>query len=318
LTDFQHFFDSVRTVIEDAHESEFRSDRRTESLEGLSGESIVACLQGLVRNIPGKPNSCYVEIGVFRGLTLLSTSLSNPDVQCIGIDNFSLFDPNHENFDFVNQQIKDLNIPNARILNMDFEEALLNLDAHLNGAQIGVLFIDGPHDYRSQLVALLEAKQYFTDDVVIVIDDSNYSHVRQSTADFLVANDDFALIFEAYTESHPANMEPVAKAACMKGWWNGVNVVVRDSEKLLPRNLPSTDSKVPYYESHDVFRHEFAEIAIDALRYATNLLDGDATTEESAREKLKNTLQNHRKKFPDRFVFQNTNSGGLPEFKMHA
>jgi hypothetical protein len=36
--------------------------------------------------------------------------------------------------------------------------------------------------------------------------------------------------FEAYTRCHPENMDTPHTAQARNGWWNGVNVLVRDPE----------------------------------------------------------------------------------------
>jgi hypothetical protein len=318
LASFKEHFDNLRKDILEAQDSGTLGNQKSLELEGLSGESLVGCLQRFTRFLSRDPNTCYLEIGVFRGLTLVSTSMVNPDVTCYGIDNFSLFDEGHENLEIVTKNIERLNISNAHMLNLDFEEALDDLDALTNGKHVGVLFVDGPHDYRSQIITLLKAKRHLSDKAVIVVDDSNYAHVRQANADFLESNDEFALIFEAYTQSHPANMDDSAKASSLKKWWNGVNILVHDPEHLIERSLPSVNSKDRFFLSHDVFRHEFVESAIEALRYASGLIDGDESGELQARSKLKETLEEHREKFPNRFPFQNTSSSGLTEFKLHV
>ena len=51
-------------------------------------------------------NNIYVEIGSYRGFTLIHNSIYNKHTKIIGIDNFSLFDKNGENFKFIKNQIK--------------------------------------------------------------------------------------------------------------------------------------------------------------------------------------------------------------------
>ena len=116
---------------------------------------------------------------------------------------------------------------------MDYEFALDNLNKFLKkDEKVGVFFIDGPHDYRSQLIPLLKIEKYLTNKSIIIIDDANYAHVRQATKDFLSINNSFKLLYEAYTESHVANLEESKKQNILDGWWNGVNIIVKD-EKII-------------------------------------------------------------------------------------
>jgi hypothetical protein len=286
-------------------------------LAGFSGEKLMAWLHGVTALLCG-PETVYVEIGVFQGLTLISTAAKNPHVACFGIDNFSLFNEGHENLNTVYDRMKRLGVGNATIINLDFEEALEGLDRHLGARKIGVFFVDGAHDYRSQLVSLLKSKEYLAEDCVIVIDDSNYAHVRQANADFLRSEPEFALLFEAYTPGHVANLNSAQKEAAIAGWWNGVNVMVRDREHLIERRYPREESKQMYFDSHDVFRHEFAELAFPALKAAQDLLTAMPEEAEKTVAQIKSLLADQRRRHPERFRHQNTSSAGLPQFALYG
>jgi hypothetical protein len=285
-------------------------------LSGFSGEKLVGCLQRFTRMAGSLGETCYVEIGVFQGLTLLSTALANPDVPCYGVDNFSLFNPGGENAHVVRSRMQALGIENATILDMDFEDALANFPDALGGRKVGVFFVDGAHDYRSQLVPLLKIRPHLAERAVVVVDDANYPHVRQATADFLAAAPDMRLLFEAYTPCHPANMDEDHKREALAGWWNGVHVLVSDPDGDLPDMQPPLEPRDLYFLSHDVFRHEFAECALDGLRYGEALLKG-GEEEGNARRKLAQTLQAHRERHPGRFAFQNTYSATLPAWRIN-
>ena len=51
----------------------------------------------------------------------------------MGIDNFSLFNEDGNNKKIVEERINKLNINNVKLLDMDFETALNNLDKYLEG-----------------------------------------------------------------------------------------------------------------------------------------------------------------------------------------
>ena len=92
------------------------------------------------------------------------------------------------------------------LIERDYEDALEALGNHIGDTKIGLYFVDGPHDYRSQLMCLLLATPFLSESAVIVVDDCNYPWVRLANRDFLISNPSFKLIFEAYTECHPGNM----------------------------------------------------------------------------------------------------------------
>jgi hypothetical protein len=307
----------LRAIALEAQQAEFRGSAYGDILTGLSGRKLMQCLQRFTQALCNQ-DTVYVEIGVFQGLTLISNAQANPSVPCFGIDNFSLFNEGRDNLAIVEGRIAKSGVKNAYVINLDYEEALRSLDHHIGSRKVGVFFVDGPHDYRSQLVPLLLAKPYLAGSCAIFVDDSNYAHVRQANGDFLRSHPEFALLFEAYTKAHVANLSPAEKEEVMASWWNGLNVMVRDPSGLLPRSYPPEDAKHLYVESHEVFRHEFAELAFSALMAAQRTLDGPIGEAEAANSELKAEMIEHRRLYPGRFRNQNTHSSNLPSFTIHA
>lgn len=236
-------------------------------LQGLSGDRLIGMLQRLAQL--GDMARCYAEIGVYRGLTLISVAKAAPNAAVFGIDNFSQFDPNGENRGFVEARIDENNLTNVTLLNDDFEAAVPRLNDCLQGRRVGTFFVDGPHDYRSQLMCLELMKPWLAEFAVIVVDDSNYLHVRQANKDFLVVHPEFKLLFEAYTPCHPDNMTSSELNDAKRGWWNGVNVLVHDPNDELQRSYPETDSARAFFLNdhlvHGSGIAEYADVAIDVV-----------------------------------------------------
>src|SRR5690242_8788717 len=84
------------------------SERGLDVLGGLSGRKTIGALQRLVSLFDADATACYVEVGVYRGLTLLTTALHAPRMPCFGIDNFSLLDPDGVNLGIVRKRIAEL------------------------------------------------------------------------------------------------------------------------------------------------------------------------------------------------------------------
>lgn len=238
-------FEKIAGLIKDANQNGllFESD----VLTGFSGHKLIGTLQRMAQfNVTA--DKVYLEVGVFQGLTLLSVaSVTEHDV--FGVDNFAFFDPEEKNYGIVKARREKLKLVNAKIINVDYEDALENIKKYIGDRKIGVYFIDGPHDYRSQLVCLLLAKPYLADDAIILIDDANYRHVRQANSDFLKSHPEYKLIFEAYSPRHPSNMPPEMKEEAIKGWWDGLNVIVRDKQNVLSPMFPATHRSREVYEN---------------------------------------------------------------------
>jgi hypothetical protein len=308
-------FDAIRAVLVRAAEGPAPVFDFGGVLTGFSGERLLACLHGLTAALCGHER-VYLEIGVFQGLTLISNARVNSNIKCFGIDNFSLFNDGRDNFGIVRERMSRLGVTNATIINRDFEDALDELGSHIGRNKIGVFFVDGAHDYRSQLVSLLKAKPYLARGCAIVVDDANYGHVRQANADFLRSHPDFALLMEGYTSGHMANLTGDDRDAAAAGFWNGVNILIHDPEHRMGRAFPREEPKDLYFQSHDVFRHEFAELAFPALKALQEVLDSKSG-DSSAIEDVLRSFAAHRSEHPGRFRHQNTGSEGLPAFQLH-
>ena len=257
----------ILKAIHQAESEGLLTDEKSDILSGYSGNMLMGSLQRLAALYEKDLEACYLEVGVFQGLTLLSVANSCPKLTCYGIDNFSQFDPKGENLGIVNYRAEKLGINNKVLINEDYEDALESLDSHTNNQRVGLYFVDGPHDYRSQLMCLELALPYLHDRATIIIDDCNYCHVRQANRDFLVTHPEFKLVFEAYTNCHPGNMTAEKEDEARKGWWNGVNILARDPENLLQTMYPPTGRSRSLYENeHITHAAKNSELAPQALK----------------------------------------------------
>lgn len=229
-------------------------------LEGLSGARLIGALQRLAALLT--PAQAYVEVGVYRGATLLSVAGANPGVACFGIDNFAFFDHDGQNRAIVETRRRELGASNAAVIDLDYEDALEALPTHIGDRHVGLFFVDGPHDYRSQLMCLELIRPWLADEAVVLIDDCNYGHVRQANRDFLRVHPELKLAFEAYTPAHPKNLTGEEARAAREGWWNGVNVLVTDPEdRLAPAYPPTERNRTLFENEHLVHAMRAAELA---------------------------------------------------------
>jgi hypothetical protein len=307
----QAFFRQVIQAISAADCDGLVSDKGRDVLGGLSGRATVGALQRLVGLVEGHDSLCYLEIGVFQGLSLLSVAIEHPGFACFGIDNFSILDPKGENLGIIKDRTKRLNAVNAHLINQDYEAALEALSHHIGNRKVAVFFIDGAHDYRSQLMALLLIRPYLAERAVIVVDDANYFDVRQSTRDFLIAHPEFKMIFEAYSPGHPANLDRATLERHEGGWLNGVNVLVLDHENILPVMLPRVEplARDLYVNEWLVHRHRYAELAPQALDLAAATLEGTAPDPTQ----LRAAFEAGKTRFASRHTDRNLHCDGLPE-----
>ncbi len=238
-------------------------------LSGLSGEKIISLLRNMAPVLLAN-ETAYLEVGVFQGLSLLSVAGSVPESKAYGIDNFAFFDSEGKNMKIVNERMQKLGIKNADIINEDYENALERLSTYTANRKIALYFVDGPHDYRSQLMCLLLIRPHLAATAVIVIDDCNYRHVRQANRDFLLTNPEYKLIFQAYTKAHPSNLIGDDRKDAERGWWNGINVIVKDSNnQFLPFYPPTLRDRTLFENDHTLHTVRYPE----ALKKYSGLID---------------------------------------------
>ncbi|MFQ5864011.1 MAG: class I SAM-dependent methyltransferase [bacterium] len=283
-----------------------------DSSTGFSGKKIIGLLQRLTPIFEDDDTACYLEVGVFKGLTLLSTAISSPNLICFGIDNFAFFDPKKENLSYVKSRLAKYELKNVHIINSDYESAFSDLHSYIGKKKIAVYFIDGPHDYRSQILTLFLALPYLHENAVIIVDDCNYRHVRQANNDFLIINPKWKLIFEAYTHCHPDNMTDDMSYLAREGWWNGVNVLVKDSaNELIPMYPPTESSRKLYENDHIIHGARFAEVVPQLLDFFQSILRLNLYKAGKSSIKLILNCARNKNDFKSRFDSMNTFSADL-------
>ena len=241
----------------------FRKIKILNDYKSLTGKKTIQFINYFTNKICNRKLH-YVEIGVFRGNSIINNALnSSSKIRMIGIDNFSFFKNVGKNFKYVKNNLKKNKLKNVKILKIDFEKAFEYLLK--KKIKIGVLYIDGPHDYRSQLISLEKYKKLLSINSVIIVDDANYYHVRKATQDFLNNNLDFKLIYQKYSTKHIANSSSKEKEILKNNFLNGINIIInkknkyfKNKEKKIKFQKNEIKLKKIFIDSHEIFRHYYA------------------------------------------------------------
>jgi hypothetical protein len=295
-----------------AERGELLREYERDLLVGYSGTKLIAVLQRLASEFLADADACYLEVGVFQGLTLLSVAGAVPGMACYGVDNFAFFDPERRNLGIVESRRSALGISNAAVLNADYEDALLSLASTLGPRKVAVYFVDGPHDYRSQLMCLEMALPHLHPDAIVVVDDCNYAHVRQANSDFLMTHPEFKLIFEAYTPCHPGNMAADEQARARDGWWNGVNVLMRDTaDRLEPMLPPTVRDRRRFEAEHIAHAAEIPDLGADTGRLLSAIHHVRPLRFIREVWRLKQLTRQRSAAYSGRYPGMNTDSGDL-------
>ena len=151
----------------------------------------------------------YLEIGSWKGSTLLAASYRNPGT-FLGVDNFTEFGGSPDDF-----------VQHTHAWYRDCRFRLLQTDAWaLDPAQVApidVYFYDGGHTEDEQYRAFTHFTDAFADTFIAVVDDWNELPVRHGTLRaFLDLRYRVLQDWDLFTDGNPDR----------GGWWNGVYVAV--------------------------------------------------------------------------------------------
>jgi protein O-GlcNAc transferase len=154
-----------------------------------------------------EPGESYVEIGSFKGASLIAASRAW-DGDVVAIDDFSMGEGSRERLERNLERFGG----HAEILEGDAFELLRG--GALEGRRVGVYYYDAAHDYESQLEALRLIEPHLAERALLIVDDSDWERVDRAIADYLA-------------------MEPRARELVRLGgkdrghpeWWEGVSVI---------------------------------------------------------------------------------------------
>jgi predicted O-methyltransferase YrrM len=189
-------------------------DRRFRDLladvPGMATENKVALLNLAAAHLG--PGEAYLEVGSFKGLSLIGAMLGNPGRRFYAIENFLEFNPDGTARDELEANLARWAGPGrARVLEGDCFDLL----AGGRGPRepVGVYFYDGAHGRLPHYLALGVAERWLADRALVVIDDASWPIVARATDRYMAAHPGYRLLFDlaAEREEDPR-------------WWNGVRV----------------------------------------------------------------------------------------------
>jgi hypothetical protein len=163
----------------------------------------------------------YLNVGVANGFALLAGMARNTDKKCIGVDQFSPTAAARGGFI---KRFERLRGPDHAYYETDFRKYLT--ESH--SQPLGVYVIDGQSTYADQLDGLKLAEPYFARGCLVLVDDTNWPHVREANFDFLKASAfEYRMVLDVQT---PRTGHPT--------FWNGVMLFERGKRKSAAGSNP--------------------------------------------------------------------------------
>lgn len=204
----------VQNSIALADKGHSRLNAHQLSISGMSSPKV----RHFLNNLCTFPETSYLEIGVWKGSTLVSALYQNQGnvSKAIAIDNFSQFNNENTRQEFTNNCNSFL--PEFKEKLQFFSADCFNIDkASIFTKPVNIYFYDGDHTALAQELAFTYYNGILDDVFIAIVDDWNYAHAREATlAAFKKLN--YSVL---YDRELPANYN-----GDVNNWWNGLYVAV--------------------------------------------------------------------------------------------
>ena len=199
-------FDQLAKLAAARYPSDRRLAEVLTEVPGMATENKLMLLNLAVAHLAG--GEVYVEVGCYKGASIVGAARGNSTARIFACDNFSKFDGTEEilrgNIDrYARGQVVFSNMASREFLHA----------APWRPAPVGAYFYDGGHSFTDQFEALQYALPSLADDAAVIIDDTNKREARAADALFARMVPGFELVLDLRT---PRNHHPT--------WWNGVQV----------------------------------------------------------------------------------------------
>ena len=200
------FADPAR-LARSRHPSDRSLSQILKNVPGMATENKLALLNAAVSALG--ENEVYVEVGCYKGASIVGAATGNPHARIFACDNFSQFDGVAEAL----RRTLDVHTAPGQVTfyDLDFRDFFTN--ASWRPARVGAYFYDGGHSFRDQFEGVARALPYLADDALIIIDDTNKRAARSANQLVARAVPGLELILDLRTAG---NHSPT--------WWNGVQV----------------------------------------------------------------------------------------------
>ena len=195
--------------------NDFQGARPVVDVTGMSSPRVCTLLNRLVASLPVGEH--YLEVGTWRGLTLLSAASGNTGKVCIACDKFRFWG-RFTGFGWRVRRAFEENLRRfrSRSAYIDFHHMTcerLFAEDRVQGP-IGVYFFDGDHSYRGTRFGIAAAAPVLATRAIVLVDDWRHNEVRQGTRDgFSEAG--LRVLWERELIDGRNNQD---------GWWNGLGI----------------------------------------------------------------------------------------------
>jgi hypothetical protein len=202
----------VKQSIKNAHAEQSKISQDVLNVEGMSSPRI----RHLLNNLGSWRNTSYLEVGLWKGSTFVSTLFANDKsvTQAIGIENWGEFNGLHARPAFKANVAKLLAKRSFTVLEQD----CFTVDKAKFAKKVSLYLYDGDHSMEAHKKGMTYFADVLASPAVILVDDWNRCQERQGTYDGFT-EERLSVIYEDYLPK-------------VQGFWEGFYAaVVRKSSE---------------------------------------------------------------------------------------
>lgn len=194
--------------------NDFEGATHLVDVEGMSSPKVCRFLNRLVAAMD--PGERYLEVGSWKGRTLLSAARHNAGRVCVGCDKFRIFG-RYTGFGYKARRALKRNLERyaadrATIQFYDMPSARFFREPRLDGP-VGVYFYDGDHSYGGTRRSVAAGARWLSPRAVVLVDDWNVPRIQSGANDGLRDAGVRVLWRRALEGDHTE-----------RTWWNGLGV----------------------------------------------------------------------------------------------
>jgi predicted O-methyltransferase YrrM len=179
-----------------------------EAVPGLARANNLALLNLVARCL--SPGETYVEVGAFRGTSLIGAMLGNEALDFVAIDDFSRGDGGREQLE---RNLAGFGL-DGRVTILEGDAFELLRSGALADRRIGAYYYDAAHTYEQQRDGLVLAEPYLVDGALVTVDDTDWDFVDAAVRDYLDSRPDVRSVVKIG-----------GKDSGRPWWWEGVQVL---------------------------------------------------------------------------------------------
>ncbi len=165
----------------------------------------------------------YLEVGSFKGLSIIAAMLGNPEPRFVAVESFREFGVDREETGA--ELLANLERWGVRDRLTVHEEDCFRLFGKpgLLEGPVGAYFYDGFHGSMAQYLAMGMVEPILADRALVIVDDASWPVVARATARFVRGHPRFRLLYDLQSER---DFDPK--------WWCGVKVYAYDRSAAAP------------------------------------------------------------------------------------